>query len=275
VALYLLSFGSLPGLFIDTPLVHYRNNRQATSPRDDNWVRWSRTNQTPYRHPWTVGLIEQLNYLVDAGSIKADFPVVFLETDHFGNKFSGLQQLIFYVIDQLRIDEKLGTKHKFSSNDRTIIARFLQKYAPQHTYLIEALQSGLSTNSKTSGTEFAKYSYLSKAYTAVISRFMFTHAVVKLANAGITYRVPMGYMFLPHGDLNYINMLQHVDFFQSNLVNFGTDLNLLDEKIKLTKDFSKIRPKVGHSYNNFESHMKSNKSDRILSLARKIKARLL
>jgi glycosyltransferase involved in cell wall biosynthesis len=274
VALYLLSFGNLPGLFIDTPLVHYRNNRQATSSRDDNWVRWSRNNQIPYRHPWTVGLIEQLNYLAVSGIIKADFPVVFLETDHFGNKFSGLQQLISYVIDQLRIDEKLGTKYKFSSNDKAIIARFLQKHAPQHTYLIEALQSGVSANSKTSGAEFAKYSYLSRAYTAVVSRFVFAHAVVKLADAGITYRVPMGYMYLPHGDLNYIKMIEYVDFFQSNLVNFSTDLNLLDEKIKLTKDFSKIKPKVSHSYSNFESHMKPNKSNRMLSLARKIKEKL-
>jgi hypothetical protein len=274
VALYLLSFGNRTGLFIDTPLVNYRNNRQATSSRDDTWVKWSRRNKTPYRHPWTVGLIEQFNYLVDTGSIKTDFPIVFLETDHFGNKFSGLQQMIFYVIDQIRIDEKLRTKYRFSPTERMIIAKFLLKYAPQHTYLIEALQNGSSKGSIFSKAKFTKYSYLSTAYNAVISRFLFTHAVVKLADSGITYRVPMGYMFLPHGDFHYINMLQHVDFFQSNSVNFGADLDSLDEKIKLIKDFSKIKPRAAYSYNNFDSHTKANKSGRLFLLARKIKAKL-
>lgn len=274
VALYLLSFGNRPGVFIDTPLVNYRNNRQSTSSRDDTWVKWSKRNNTPYRHPWTVGLIEQFNYLVDTGSIKNDFPIVFLETDHFGNKFSGLQQMIFYVIDQVRIDEKISTKYRFSPNERLIIAKFLLKYAPQHTYLIEALQNGLSKSPKIYKAKFAKYSYLSTAYHAVISRFMFTHAVVNLSDVGITYRVPMGFMFLPHGNLSYINMLQHVDFFQNNSINFGTDLELLAEKINSTKDFSKLKPKVSHSYSNFEAHTNTNKSERILSLARKIKTKL-
>jgi hypothetical protein len=274
VALYLLSFGNRPGLFLDTPLVNYRNNRQATNPRDDNWVKWSKRNQTPYRHPWTVGLIEQFNYLIDAGSISKDFPMVFLETDHFGNKFSGLQQLIFYVIDQIRIDEKLGTKYRLSQNEKLIIGNFLMKFAPQHTYLIEALQRSTSKNFQVFTPKFAKHEYLSRAFNSVISRFVFTHAVVRLTDAGVFYRVPKGYMYLPHGDFFYLSMLERVDFFQGAALNFDTNIENLEKKVRLIKDVNKIKPKAVHSFNNFEPHTEVKRINRLISLAHKIKAKL-
>ena len=273
VALYLLSFGNRPGLFIDTPLVNYRNNRQATSSRDDNWVKWSQRNKTPYRHPWTVGLIEQLDYLVDVGSIKPDFPIVFLETDHFGNKFSGLQQIIFYVIDQIRLDEKLSAKNRFSPNERMTIANFLLRYAPQHTYLIEALQGRLSKRYKVSGAKFAKYGYLLSAYNAVNERFVFSQAAMRLTDLGSFFRVPMGYMYLPHGDFDYLEMLKRVDFFQSRALNFDKNLDSLISKVRLIKDPSKLKPKEAYSFSNFEPHVPKVTS-RIRQLAHKVKIKL-
>lgn len=274
VALYLLSFGNHPGLFLDTPLVNYRNNREATKSKDDNWVRWSKRNQTPYRHPWTIGLIEQLNYLIDAGSIDKDFPKIFLETDHFGNKFSGLQQMIFYVTDQIRIDEKWGTKYRLSQPEKTVIGNFLMKYAPQHAYLIEALQRPNPRSSKFFTPKFTKYDYLSRAFSAVIARFVFAHAVVRLTDTGVIYRVPMGYMYLPHGDFTYLSMLERVDFFQNKALNFDKDIDTLSTKVRLIKDVNKIRPKAVHSYNNFEPHTAIKRGNRVLSLAHKIKVKL-
>lgn len=273
VALYLLSFGKRPGLFIDTPLVNYRNNRQATRPKDDNWVKWSKINQTPYRHPWTVGLIEQLDYLVDYGSVDNDFPLVFLETDHFGNKFSGLDQMIFYIIDQIRLDKKLRTKYAFSQNERITIGNFLMKYAPQHTYLIEALQKPTSRRFTFSKTKFANYNYLIMAYGAVRSRFVFSQAVVRLTESGTFFRVPMGYMYLPHGDFNYLEMLKRVDFFQSKALNFDKNLNSLSSKVRLIKDPSKLKPKEAYSFSNFDPHV-PNRTSRIRQLAHKVKIKL-
>ena len=270
VALYLLSFGDRQGLFIDTPLVNYRNNRQATSPRDDNWVKWSKRNKTPYRHPWTVGLIEQFNYLLDTRTIKPDFPIVFLETDHFGNKFSGLQQMIFYVIDQIRLDEKLGAKNKFSPNDRMIIANFLSRFAPQHAYLIEALQNMLSEKSSASNAKFAKHKFLATAYLNTISRFLYTHAVVSVNQKGIIYRVPKGYMYLPHGNNSYIDLMRFVDAFETNKVNFSKDYELLKRESVSSKDFGKVKPTEIYSFSNFEGDGKLRRFDATLKLAKKI-----
>lgn len=58
-------------------------------------------------------------------------------------------------------------------------------------------------------------------------------------------------------------------------MNFNADLESLDEKIKVTKDFSKIKPKAAYSYNNFDSHTNASKSDRLFLLARKIKTKLI
>jgi hypothetical protein len=220
-----------------------------------------------------VGLIEQLNYLVDAGSVDNDFPMVFLETGHTGNKFSGLQQMIFYIIDQIRLDEKLRTQYCFSQNERITIGNFLMKYAPQHTYLIEALQKPTYRGFTSSKTKFANYDYLISAYRAVSSRFAFPQAVVRLTDAGTFFRVPMGYMYLPHGGLNYLDMLKRVDFFQSKALNFDTDLDSLTSKVRLIKDDNKIKPKEIYSFSNFEPHM-PNKVKRMRLLAHKIKARL-
>ena len=254
VALYLLSFGNSQGLFIDTPLVNYRNNVQATGPSDDVWVKWSIKNRTAYRYPWTIGLIEQFNYLIQSGALSRDFPTVFLETDHYGNKFSGLAQMIYYVIDQIRLDEKIGTNLKFSLNDRLVIVDFLLKYAPEHTYLIEALQKPNSSNIRFFAPRYVKYKYLSKSYSAVIARFTFAHALVKIGYAGSFYQVPMGYLYLPYGDSGYLAYLKAIDFFQNKAPNFHKDLDSLINKVQLMKDTKQIKPPEVLTYNNFEPH---------------------
>jgi len=254
VALYLLSFGNSRGLYIDTPLIYYRNNRQATSPRDDTWVKWSKRNRAPYRYPWTIGLIEQFNYLIQSGALNEDFPTVFLETDHFGNKFSGLMQMLQYIIDQIRLDEKIRTNLKFSLNDRLIIIEFLLKYAPQHTYLIEALQKLKSGKKRFFAPRYVKYNYLTKSYRAVVERFTFAHALVKIGHRGIFYQVPMGYLYLPHGDSDYLGYLKVIDFFQNKTPNFHKDLDLLTNNLQLMKNTKQIKPLEIHTFSNFAPH---------------------
>jgi hypothetical protein len=252
VALYLLSFGKHEGEFINFPLVNYRNNREATRRIDSNWANWSKKNHLPYRHPWTMGLIEQFNFLIDSEILEEDFPRIFLETDHFGNKFSGMNQLILYIIRQVKSDQKLFGKNRMTIFDRKLLAEFLMRYAPQHIYLIESLYRHPIKRAFKKIQEVDRSITLMKAFEASTNRFIFPHAVELLTNDGIVYKVPTGYIFLPHENLNYINILSSLDFFNNPNLIFSENLGLIVKDKRIGSKKYELAPLSLRTFSNFE-----------------------
>jgi hypothetical protein len=252
VALYLLSFGKHEGMFINFPLVNYRNNREATRRIDSNWANWSKKNNLPYRHPWTIGLVQQFNYLIDSGVLEEDFPRIFLETDHFGNKFSGMNQLIHYIIKQIESDQKLLGQNRMTHSDRKLLAAFLMRYAPQHIYLIESLNRDSIQRGFKKIPEIDRSDFLMKAFEASTGRFIFPHAVELLGKDGIVYKVPTGYIFLPHENLNYINILSALDFFNNSNLIFNKSLEMVVKDKRIGSKKYELLPLSLRTFSNFE-----------------------
>lgn len=93
--------------FINFPLVHYR---VTTKDEDSNWLKYASRTGVPFRTPWTLGFVKQIQELVDEKCISRNYLRNVLEQHHNGEPFMLFPAMVSQGFDQvargLRNDEQ-------------------------------------------------------------------------------------------------------------------------------------------------------------------------
>lgn len=133
VAAFSLAFKDAKFAFINTDLVQYRTNSHDAVRDGNHWGEYSRSQETFYRYPWTLGFIKHLKLLQAEDAISSDYLARAIDVSHFGSRFMLLDVVIDLFLEQLIMDIMHESKIPMKSEQVYEIIDYLEIAQPSAT----------------------------------------------------------------------------------------------------------------------------------------------
>ena len=138
--------------FINFPLVHYR---VTIKNEESNWLRYSSRKGVPFRTPWTLGFVKQIQQLVDEGIVAQNYFRNVLEQHHDGKPYMLFPAMVSQTFDQVARGLR-NNDQRFALEEGYWLIEKFRKLEPSYIDSWQALSDALKISWHGSSSERRK-----------------------------------------------------------------------------------------------------------------------